>query len=103
VRYSETEVLKKMSVIVYHDIRHDWCHVCGRRSDKSADIWYPIQPNAEHASAVQHRSGFGSNPESTAYIRVCQDCLKAAVEVVESEEKTPVYRDQKGEGRKKGK
>jgi len=49
-----------MEMRVHANTLPDWCHLCGRRSDTLADIWYP--ENAEHG---------GANVE---YIRICTDC-----------------------------
>lgn len=41
-------------------VSHDWCHICGERSEFNADVSYP--ENAEHGG-----------PDSK-YIRICHDC-----------------------------
>ena len=65
-----------MPTIWKHGIENDWCHVCGNRSDETADVWYP--QNAEHATKAQHKS----TTEPAKYVRICSDCaakiLKAA-------------------------
>ena len=38
----------------------DWCHICGKRDNPLADVWYP--ENAEH------------DTKDTKYIRICVVC-----------------------------
>lgn len=38
----------------------DWCHVCGKRSNPTVDVWYP--ENAEHGGSNVH------------YLRICSEC-----------------------------
>ncbi len=55
------------SAITHHGNR-DWCHLCGIRSDKLADIWFPS--NAEHDEAVNP----GPVGLGRSYIRICSMC-----------------------------
>ena len=43
-----------------HGGSFDWCHLCGARSDYTADVWYP--DNAEHG------------PKGSNYVRICAIC-----------------------------
>jgi hypothetical protein len=48
----------------------DWCHLCGKRSSPSVDVWY--MNNAEHP-----------NPnERTYYIRICKSCIELMGKVI---------------------
>lgn len=57
-----------MPTILKH-ISHDWCHICGKRSDETADVWYPA--NAEHATKKEHSAQIGGG---TRYVRICAVC-----------------------------
>lgn len=57
-----------MPTIWNHGMKNDWCHVCGNRSDETADVWYP--QNAEHATKMQHQN----TKSSAKYVRICRDC-----------------------------
>lgn len=46
----------------------DWCHLCGRRSDQTVDVWYPA--DAEHDPAAQP----GPPHAARRYLRVCAPC-----------------------------
>lgn len=50
---------------------HDWCHLCGNRTNKLADVWYP--ENAEHDV---HKK----MPPDKNYIRICAGCAARIVE-----------------------
>lgn len=58
-----------------HGNDFDWCHLCGTRSDETADIWYP--DNAEHdppaVPGMVHRDRH--------YIRICAKCAKTIATV----------------------
>ena len=43
-----------------HDT-HDWCHLCGFRSQPLVDVWYT--GNAEHGGPINN------------YIRICSGCI----------------------------
>lgn len=62
---------------MHHRIAADWCHCCGRRDSPTADVWFPLQPNAEHATQADHRAGYGWPPERIRYLRMCADCSVA--------------------------
>lgn len=47
----------------------DWCHICGQRRERLADVWYPR--NAEHGG------------RDTEYIRVCCQCAEWIQKVCE--------------------
>jgi hypothetical protein len=51
-----------MARVERHHQLFDWCHICGVRSDWTADVWYP--KNAEHGGP------------SNRYIRICAPCAK---------------------------
>lgn len=57
--------------IAWHGDTMDWCHLCGVRSKRTADVWYPR--NAEH---VLHGD---ASKEAMAgqYIRICSVCALA--------------------------
>lgn len=52
--------------ISYH--ANDWCHVCGERAERLADVNYPV--NAEHEASDTH------------YVRICLKCAEALVRVM---------------------
>ncbi|MHC4400497.1 MAG: hypothetical protein ACYTG0_12540 [Planctomycetota bacterium] len=56
-----------MPKISHHGLPYDWCHICGIRSDHTADVWYP--DNAEHDDHNQH-------PNDMNYIRICASCAE---------------------------
>jgi hypothetical protein len=47
---------------------HDWCHLCGLRSEKCVDVWYP--DNAEHDPPVRP----GLPGADRRYVRICAVC-----------------------------
>lgn len=49
---------------------HDWCHLCGERSDLCVDIWY--SDNAEHDPPT--KPGHSHPLGKRHYIRVCGMC-----------------------------
>jgi hypothetical protein len=68
-----------MARICKHDNYYDWCHICGKRSDMTADIWYPKK--AESATNEQHLARRGKD---ICYIRICMKCAKRIVQVCEN-------------------
>jgi sulfatase maturation enzyme AslB (radical SAM superfamily) len=52
-----------------HCSHDDWCHLCGKRSRRNADIWYP--DNAEHDHACER------------YIRICRACALRIAETAD--------------------
>ena len=56
-------------------IRKRKCHVCGRRSNQTADLWFPER--AESASKAAHKAQVGPDIN---YLRACSGCLAAALE-----------------------
>lgn len=83
-----------MSVICTSE-RHDWCHVCGQRSDQTADIWYPRPDQgggAEHADRDTHRLTYGYSGE-VSYLRLCSACALTVVEIATAGERRSVIRE----------
>ena len=59
--------VKKMKLNIWsHESLHDWCHICGKRSDKTADVFYP--DNAEGTLR-----GF-EETSPYKYVRICKEC-----------------------------
>lgn len=50
---------------------HDWCHLCGNRTNALADVWYP--ENAEHDF---HKR----TPPDKNYVRICVICAETIFE-----------------------
>jgi hypothetical protein len=48
--------------LIHKHTDKDWCHICGRREDKTADVWFPN--NAEHDN------------KTSKYIRICRSCAE---------------------------
>jgi hypothetical protein len=46
---------------------NDWCHICGGRSNRNVEIWYP--ENAEHS-----RMDRPSRGGDTQFLRICASC-----------------------------
>lgn len=62
-----------MKYAISPHLSRDWCHLCGKRSNANADIWYPN--NAETGPAV----GTGQEHNDRRYIRICADCGQGIV------------------------
>ena len=61
--------------IASHASSNDWCHLCGKRSSKNADVWW--SENAEHdRGAVNQRAAVGAG----RYVRICAVCAEKIVE-----------------------
>ena len=56
--------------ISQHEIKGDWCHICGQRRDMVVDVHYA--ENAEHNDLDDARG---------EYIRICVVCAAEMVEV----------------------
>ena len=48
-------------------VHEDWCHICGKRREEIANVWYPV--NAEHT------------PDPTQLIRICAVCADLVARV----------------------
>jgi hypothetical protein len=59
----DKEIFFGKAMITNHGMNNDWCHICGERSDNTADVRFP--ENAEH------------DEELTRYVRVCGSCADA--------------------------
>ena len=47
----------------------DWCHVCGERNNRNAELWWP--DNAEHEKIVFQREAVAAG----RYLRICEKCI----------------------------
>lgn len=61
----ETVKLKSKAKIIRHGTDPDWCHICGERKTKTADVSYP--ENAEHPE---------NKPSQGKYVRICDGCAE---------------------------
>lgn len=55
-----------MKIGAHHS--EDWCHICGKRKQSNAAIWF--SKNAEHEPKDESR-----------YLRMCSDCAKDIAEI----------------------
>lgn len=54
---------------------NDWCHLCGRRSH-TRFVGFDVPENAEHSRKDSRRG----------YVRLCYECVRAALAAVETED-----------------
>lgn len=64
--------MQRKEVVTITSHGNDWCHLCGKRQEHLADVWY--KENAEHAFLAKKARKKYESKEHDKYIRICDEC-----------------------------